>query len=337
MTQGATRQPLTIIAEVAQGYEGKPLLGELLVKGAAEAKADAVKFQIVFADDVAVPGYRYYDWYRQLEMPEEAWKGFRDAAHQRGLSFYTDLSGERALRLARRLAPDAVKIHAGNFFNHRLAEEVLEVFPRVLVSTGGVHIEEIERFISRHRLQRGAGKMAFLFGFQADPTPVEQNALARLPALIERLSGFEIGFMDHSDGDGPDPIAVSMMALALGVRLFEKHLTLDRALRLEDYASGLAPSRFAEYVATLRRLDAALGTSDLRLNEAEQAYRKKMLKKLISSKDLPPGHVLEESDLVQKRLDADGDAFCYDPDAVLGKRLARPVQAGEPLRKGDVG
>ena len=51
--------------KVGRGYEGKPLLGELLMKGAAEAGADAVKFQLVFADDVAVPGYQYYAWHGQ--------------------------------------------------------------------------------------------------------------------------------------------------------------------------------------------------------------------------------------------------------------------------------
>jgi len=330
-------RPLTIIAEVAQGYEGKPLLGELLIKGAAEAGADAVKFQIVFADDVAVPGYQYYDWFRTLQMPEEAWGGLKMLAHQCGLKFYVDLSGEQALQVAKRLAPDAVKIHSGNFFNHRLVEQTLEMFPRVLVSTGGIYIEEIERFIQRHQLSRGKDQVVFLYGFQADPTPLECNALGRLPKFMERLDGFEVGFMDHVDGGAEETIAVSVMVQALGVRLFEKHITLDRALRLEDYASGLEPSRFAEYVKTLRRLDAALGTAALTLHEAELAYRKKTLKKLLLVRDLPAGHAMTAPDVVQKRQDIDGDgSFCYDPDVVIGKRLARPLAAGQPLREEDV-
>lgn len=330
-------QPLTIIAEAAQGYEGKPLLGELLIRGAAAAGAEAIKFQIVFADDVAVPGYQHYAFYQQLEMAEPVWAALKEAAHHYRLSFYADLSGERALQLARRIMPDAVKIHSGNFFNHRLVDQILEAFPRVLVSTGGIHLEEIEGFICRHRLQPGASKVAFLFGFQADPTPVGQNNLARVPGWMDRLSGFEVGFMDHSDGDGPDDIHVSVMALALGVRLFEKHLTLDRALRLEDYASGLEPARFAEYVGTLRRLKATLGSPEPQLNEAELAYRNKMVKKVIPVRDLPQGHVVTEADVVQKRRDVAGDRFCYDPDRVLGRRLAKPIAVGEPFRQEDLG
>ncbi len=336
MSETAKRAPLQIIAEVAQGYEGKPLLGELLIKGAAEAGADAIKFQIVYADDVAVPGYRYYNWYRQLEMDSSVWAQWKRTAHERGINFYTDLSGDRAFDVAKTVQPDAVKIHAGNFFNHRLVDQALETFPKVLVSTGGIRIEELKAFIRQHGLKPGSGRVAFLCGFQADPTPLERTEIARLLAVMARLEGFEVGFMDHTDGDGPDPVAVSVMALALGVRLFEKHLTLDRALKLEDFVSALEPARFGDYVKTLRRLDAAVGSSSLELTDAEMSYRRKMLKKLITARDLPSGHVVGEPDLVQKRQDAEGEGFCHDPAAVLGKKLARAVAAGKALRTEDV-
>jgi N,N'-diacetyllegionaminate synthase len=329
-------KPLRIIAECAQGYEGQPTLGELLIKAAAAAQADAVKFQIVFADDVAVRGYRYYDWYKRVEMPVEAWLKLRNAARERGLEFYSDISGERALAVARQLSLDAAKIHAGNFFNHRLVEQVLESFPRTLVSMGGIAVEEVEQFITRHRLTPGEGRVAFLFGFQAEPTPVESNRLARLPHLQARLSGFEVGFMDHSDGGGPDPVGISLMAQALGVRLFEKHLTLDRELRINDYTSALGPGAFGDYVATLRRLDAALGEPSLTLSEAEYVYRRRMLKKLLTVSDLPAGHVLSQADLLPRRIDVEGTDFCCDADRVIGRRLARAVAAEQPLTEADL-
>ena len=331
-----SRAPLRIIAEAAQGYEGRPPLAELLIRAAAAAKADAVKFQIVYADDVAVPAYRHYAWFRQLEMPEAAWGQLKAQARSSGLEFWCDLSGERAYAVAKAVQPDGVKIHATNFFNHRLVSQILETFPRVLISIGGMAVDEIERFIARHRLTTFSGQASFLFGFQADPTPVEQTSLARLPALMARLEGFDVGFMDHTDGDGPDTTAVSAMALALGVRLFEKHLTHDRALKLEDYASALPPERFADYVAALRRLDAALGSAGLEITEAERAYRAQAIKKVLVSRPLAVGHVIGEADLAQKRLDAPDAAWCHDPDAVIGRRLRRALEAGAPVRQEDL-
>ena len=64
-----------IIAEIAQGYEGDPKLAELLVKGALVAGADAVKIQIIFADELCVPDYPYYDLFKSLEMDESVWQG----------------------------------------------------------------------------------------------------------------------------------------------------------------------------------------------------------------------------------------------------------------------
>jgi len=62
-----------IIAEAAQGFEGDPLLARLLVQAAARAGADAVKFQLVYADEIATPEYKYYDLFKKLEMPATCW------------------------------------------------------------------------------------------------------------------------------------------------------------------------------------------------------------------------------------------------------------------------
>lgn len=327
---------LSIVAEAAQGYEGKPVLGELLIKGAAAAGADAVKFQLCYADDVAVPGYRYYDWYQQLHLPDEAWLAWIDLAHQKGLKFYTDISGPRALEQALRIKPDGAKVHSTNFYNHQLVERLLENFKKVFVSTGGIHAEELGGFIKRHGLQPGKQDVTFLYGFQAEPTPVEKNALARIPEFRKAVEGFEIGFMDHTDGGGPDSVYVSVMAQALGVRIFEKHITLDRQLEIEDYASALAPGAFAEYVAVLRRLETALGNPAFDLNDAEREYRRKMLKKVLSLKDLPQGHVISAEDFVQKRVDAEGHSFCYDPDRLIGKKLANAIPKDHALSEDDI-
>ena len=74
-----------IIAEVAQGYEGNPALARLLARGAVRAGADAVKFQLVYADELATPDYLYYDLFRGLEMKSEAWKEVADEIKEGGV------------------------------------------------------------------------------------------------------------------------------------------------------------------------------------------------------------------------------------------------------------
>ena len=73
-----------IIAEVAQGYEGKADYSELYVAAAAKAGATAVKFQIVYADDLAEPGYQYYDLYKRLEMEPAVWRTVKELCRESG-------------------------------------------------------------------------------------------------------------------------------------------------------------------------------------------------------------------------------------------------------------
>lgn len=312
-----------IIAEAAQGYEGRPELARLLVRAAAAAKADAIKFQVVFADDLAVPSYAYYGLFHDLEMPEDTWRAVRDDAAKAGLKFYVDVLGPRALALARRLGVDGAKLHSTCFFEDDLTAPVFAEFPRVLLSCGGIEVDEVKRLLDRHASARD--KTVVLHGFQAEPTPTDANQLARIPGLARTL-GVEVGFMDHADGAGPDAVHLSAMALALGCRTFEKHIGLDRALALEDFVSALPPAAFADYVVTMRRLAGALGESSLQLTDAERAYRGRALKRVVAARDLAPGHVIAAGDVVLLRPATPGGL--ERAADVVGRTLLKPVERG---------
>jgi N,N'-diacetyllegionaminate synthase len=330
---------LHIIAEAAQGY--LPLEGDrgsadlclLLVKAAAVAKCDAVKFQIVYVDELAQPGNIHYDIFRRLEMPESDWRRVREYARSLGIQFVADIFGTRSLDVARAIGVDGVKIHSTSFFDHALIQGTLALGCRVYFSMGGIEATEIDAFIQRHRL--GERKdVALLYGFQAEPTPMESNNLARIPEIRKR-TGLDVGFMDHSDGAGPDDIHLSILALGFGVRLLEKHVTLDRSLEIEDYISALPPGRLAEYVAAVRRNASAIGTSDLSLTEAERTYRGKALKRVTAVRTLTAGTKVSENDLTLIRPSQPG-AGLLDSDAVVGRTLRRAVAAGAAITPEDI-
>ncbi|TAL62954.1 MAG: NeuB family protein, partial [Legionella sp.] len=106
-----------IIAEIAQGYEGNPTLARLLVKGALVANADAIKIQLIFADELCVPTYPYFDLFKSLEMDEKVWVELVDITHKAGKQIYFDVYGERSLALAHKLNADGVKISTTDFYN----------------------------------------------------------------------------------------------------------------------------------------------------------------------------------------------------------------------------
>jgi sialic acid synthase SpsE len=326
-----------IIAEIAQGYEGRADYCDFYVRAAAKAGADAVKFQIVYADDVAEPGYQYYEWYKKLEMDIAVWKAAKAWAAERGILLFTDVSGERALRVAETIRPDGIKIHASNFFNRAVIRKAFEIADRIFVSLGGVEAHEIDRLITDVRGWNAIERLTLLYGFQAEPTPVESSNLARLPLLQKRHPQVSLGYLDHVAGDDRDCVHVSIMAMTLGIDWIEKHLTLSRFLEVEDFVSALEPDEFADYVATLRRLERAFGPADMALNEAERRYRDKSVKKIITTHKLAKGHSISAEDVEFRRTPRITEfAGFHDPALVLGRRLVRELGAGEPILKEDI-
>ena len=322
-----------IVAEAAQGFEGDATLAHLLVKASAAANADAIKFQLVFADDLAVPEYAYYDLFEKLEMSAASWRAVRDDARDRKLEFFVDVFGARSLSLARDLAVDGVKLHSTCFFDDGLIADIAALPIRLMLSIGGIEPVELGETIEKHGLAERSSETVIMYGFQAEPTPLASNNLRRIPEIAKQ-TGLEIGFMDHSEGLGDYAISLSAVALGFGVRVFEKHISLDHALALEDHVSALTPSEFSSYVSSLTELAKALGDGALALSEEERGYRGRSLKRVIATRDVIGGAVLTGDDVTLLRPSIEQGYF--RTDEVIGRRANRDIAAGSALRAEDL-
>lgn len=321
-----------VIAEAAQGYEGSTEIARLLIQGAAAARADHIKFQVVYASDLAEPGYEHYELFKQLEMPTSDWRELVDRARGAGLGFIADVFGPRSAEIAAS-GIDGVKIHSTCFFDSDLVSDLIKSSPLVLLSIGGIHLAELNEFINQHGDALASTQAVLMYGFQAEPTPTEANNLLRIRELIE-TTGLTVGFMDHSEGGGPDTLTLSAMALALGATWFEKHVTLDRALQLEDYVSALNPGELGNYVSSLRRLAEALGNPALELTPQELTYRAKALKRVVAARDLPAGEPVGPPDV---RLSRPAEpAGLFRPQDAIGRRPKRPIPSGKPVADEDL-
>src|SRR5437867_3760516 len=127
-----------IIAEIAQGHEGKPEQAALMIASAASAGAQGVKFQLVYADELATPDYEHYKLFQSLEMSDEDWRRLSQVGRKRGLSIYFDVFGSRSLDLAAQLGVDGIKIHSTDMLNPDLLAGVARSsVGEVLLSAGG--------------------------------------------------------------------------------------------------------------------------------------------------------------------------------------------------------
>lgn len=330
---------IEIIAELAQGFEGRVEQASLLVKAAAAAGADAAKLQLVYAEELGTPDYRHYELFRGLEMPDQSWQSLVDLARAKGIQLYVDVFGRRSLELADRLGITTVKLHGTDIANQGFLEQVARSrVPRLLLGAGGAHASELDRALEI----LSSKEVVVLLGFQTYPTPTETNQIARIGAVIRRSAGRSgrviAGFADHASPTDPLRYALAAAAIGAGARVIEKHLTLGRNMQLEDHESALNPDEFGEFTEVVRGTAQAMGAvgdgDDFGMSDAEAGYRRAIRRHVVSSRALTKGTRLSPADLVLKRTAAED--FLTDPEMAYGRTLTRDVAADSAIGVADL-
>jgi N,N'-diacetyllegionaminate synthase len=330
------KNKIEIIAEIAQGYEGSEKLTSLLTKGAIASNADAVKFQLVYADELATPDYEYYDLFKDLEMDKSVWVNVCKQIHDADRKVYFDVFGLFSLDMAKEIGADGVKLSTTEFYNNALFDRAIVQFDTLYLSVGGIPVEDIDKKLSTLSKEQ-ADKICLMYGFQSEPTPLDQNNLNKLGIFKKRYPNFKVGFMDHSDGALDDAYHLPLVAMGTGINVIEKHITLDRELEIEDYISGVTPSEFIKFVSLVRRFEPVLGLNSLVLTEQEQAYRNKATKSVVAICDLKAGDTLTLNSVALKRCSKPiTESSILEIEQALGKVLNIDVNIDSPVAKGDL-
>jgi N,N'-diacetyllegionaminate synthase len=327
---------IEIIAEIAQGYEGNEKLANLLTKGAIASNADAVKFQLVYADELATPDYEHYQLFKELEMAQSIWTDICKQIHDADRKVYFDVFGLLSLDVAKRIGADGVKLSTTEFYNNALFDRAIVQFDILYLSVGGIPIEDIDKKLSALSKEQ-VDKICLMYGFQSEPTPLDQNNLNKLSIFKNRYPNFRVGFMDHSDGALDDAYHLPLVAMGTGIHVIEKHITLDRELEIEDYISGVTPSEFIRFVSLVRRFESVLGVNSLVLTKQEQTYRNKATKSVVAICDLKAGDTLTLDSVALKRCSKPitKDSI-LEIEQALGKALNTDINIDSPIEKGDL-
>ena len=330
------KNKIEIIAEIAQGFEGNEKLTNLLTKGAIASNADAVKFQLVYGDELATPDYDYYQLFKDLEMDKSIWIDVCNQIHNSGKKVYFDVFGLISLNLAKKVGADGVKISTTEFYNSALFDRAIVQFNTLFLSVGGIPVEDIDKKLSALSEEQ-ADKICLMYGFQSEPTPLDQNNLNKLSLFKNRYPNFKIGFMDHADGALDDAFHLPLVAIGTGINAIEKHITLDRELEIEDYISGITPSEFIKFVSLVRRFEPVLGMNSLDLTEEEEVYRNNASKSVVALTDLKEGDVLTLETIALKRSSKPiTEQSILEIEQALGKSLRVDIKTDYPISKGDV-
>jgi sialic acid synthase SpsE len=297
---------IKIIAEIAQGFEGNPNYCNLFVKAASSAGADAVKFQLIYADELATPDYKYYDLFKSLEMSDEDWSIISNLAVNNNIELHLDIFGEKSLKLAEQIGVAAIKIHGTDISNKRLLNFVSQTkISKVILGAGGALKSEI--LVALNILKNK--EVILLFGFQSYPTPNADNHINRIRKGADIFSNFhsniKIGFADHANPETNIHLGLGALAIGVGALVLEKHLTLAKCMQMEDHESALNPDEFSEYVKFIHECANAMGQinddDDFGMSESEVGYRKMIRRHVVAIDAITQGEIINSDNLVLKR------------------------------------
>ncbi|SEL80307.1 N-acetylneuraminate synthase family protein [Parapedobacter koreensis] len=319
-----------IIAEAGTNHNGSKQKAKELIDLASRAKADSVKFQIINPWGLYLPGeysYGHYDIKKVLKLREstvlsdDVYRELAMYCNEQGIEFSSSVFDKNGLDLLCSLDPPYIKIASCDLNNIRFLRQVAETGKKVVLSTGMSSLSDIEKSLKEIEKSGNLNNFILLHCVSVYPAKVEQANLSFITTL-KNLFGLEVGFSDHT-GDS----LAAVMALALGATWFEKHFTTDHTQEGLDHAYAMEEDGLTQYVEDIRTAEIALQPKEDKISDAERYTRKRARRSLYAARDLVPGEILKDDDVLCVRpegiLDAD------DIDLVIGKSVQTPIRQYE--------
>jgi len=300
-------EPCFVIAEAGANHNRDLGMGKALIDVAAEAGADAVKFQTYSAETLyskQTPRFSYlegvsdketWDLIKEIELPRQ-WQGeLADHAARRGIRFLSTPFDHAAVDELAAIGVPAYKIASFEIVDLDLIGYAAARRRPMILSTGLASYEDIADALAACAAA-GNREVILLQCASLYPAPPARMNLRAMTTMRQAFA-VPVGLSDHSLG-----IHVAVAAVALGACVVEKHFTLDRRLPGPDHPFAVEPVELRQMIRQIREVEAALGDG-LKLGPApeEEEMHRKARRSLIAARAIPRGTRIERSMIVIKR------------------------------------
>jgi N-acetylneuraminate synthase len=302
-----TGAPTFIVAEAGVNHNGDLDLALRLVDVAADAGADAIKFQTFRTDalvsrDAPTATYQRRNaaahdqraMLAELELTFEQHVTIRDRCAKRSLVFFSTPFDEASADALEALDVALYKIPSGEITNPALLRHVAAKGRPIILSTGMSTLDEVAVAVDTIQAA-GAPALALLHCVSSYPAPAAETNLRAMDTLRARF-GHPVGLSDHTLG-----IEVALAAVARGATIIEKHFTVDKTLRGPDHRASLEPAELAALVRGIRTVETALGDGEKRPMPSEMETRQVARKSLVAARAIRAGERLTADLLAVKR------------------------------------
>tara|TARA_B100000686_G_scaffold234524_1_gene242267 strand:- start:3568 stop:4578 length:1011 start_codon:yes stop_codon:yes gene_type:complete len=325
-----------IIAEAGVNHNGDLDLARKLIKVAADAGADFVKFQTFTADKLCVFNAKkadyqnkttdtkesQYDMIRKLELSKDNHFSLINYCNSLGIKFLSTAFDIDSIDLLAKVGVDRFKIPSGEITNLPYLRHVGQQKKPIILSTGMSTLDEIQNALNI-LVQSGTpkNKISILHCNTEYPTPMKDVNL-RAMTTIKETCKVEVGYSDHTLG-----IEVAIAAIARGAAIIEKHITLNRNLPGPDHLASLEPKEFKAMVKAIRNIEKALGNGIKKPSPSEEKNLCIVRKSLVASCDIRAGEAFSAKNISVKRPGTGLSPMLYDE--ILGTIASRNFKKDE--------
>jgi sialic acid synthase SpsE len=263
-------RPCFIIAEAGVNHNNNFELAKRLVDAAVEAKADAIKFQLLTADGLYVKDagkfelkngktIDLHDIWEKTEMPTSWIPKLHAYCQKKGIIFFCSIFDDK---LINSLDPyvDVYKIGSSELTHIPLLKKLAQTGKPILIPLGGAEIEEIEEAVSsirennkesKENKENNDNKIVLMHCVAVYPTPLEMANVKALQTLRNYFPEIILGYSDHS----LNPVAVPTAAISYGAKVIEKHFTLSREMVGIDHHMSIEPNELCQMVKAIRETE----------------------------------------------------------------------------------
>lgn len=333
-----------IIAEAGVNHNGSIKLAKKLIDVAVDAEADAVKFQTFKADKVVTAtaskakyqientgtDETQFEMLKRLELSLGAHKELFSYCNKKNIIFMSTPFDEGSADMLDNLGMTIFKIPSGEITNKPLIQHIAGKKKPIILSTGMSYLGEVEKAIN---WVMGVWENEYMGKNLSTHPPIHPltllHCVSNYPAVIEDVNlsamktmegafGLPVGYSDHTPG-----IETPIAAVALGVKVIEKHFTLDKNMEGPDHKASLEPHELKAMVRAIRNIEKAMGDGIKKPSKNEEEMRNIARRSLVAARDIKSGETILSGDIAIKRP---GNGILPEfIDMIIGRKAAKNI------------
>ena len=311
-----------VIAEIGVNHNGSLSVCKNLIKKAKISGADAVKLQIINAEESYSKSTKSYKIFKKNFLNYKEIKKIKSYAKKLNIILFATPGDFSSLSIIKKLNFPAIKISSGLLTNIPLIVEASKLKKPMIVSTGFANLNEIRETVNT--IKKIHNKIAILRCTSIYPASNENLNLSSILTLKKKFNAI-VGYSDHSLGD-----LACLTAVSLGAKIVEKHFTLNKKQTGADHRISSTPKEFKLLVDQIRMIEKSLGENKVFPTKIETKLKKFYHRTIIANRTIFKNQKLNKENISLKRTNKNGNRMHpREYFSVIGKRSKKKISKDE--------